>query len=61
VKLSAVVYDMIILDYQERLKAIRNGREEYTELYTRFLEDIVIFCKNNDLNVNDVMVDIELK
>jgi hypothetical protein len=61
VKLSAVVYDMIILDYQERLKTIRNGREEYTELYTRFLEDIVIFCKNNDLNVNDVMVDIELK
>lgn len=57
---SAVVYDMIILDYQERLKAIRNGKE-YTELYTRFLEDIVVFCKNNDLNVNTVMVDIELK
>jgi hypothetical protein len=61
VRPSAVVYDMIILDYQERLKAIRNGREEYTELYTRFLEDIVVFCKNNDLNVNTVMVDIELK
>lgn len=58
---SAVVYDMIILDYQERLKAIRSNGERYTELYTRFLEDIVIFCKNNDLNVNDVMVDIELK
>ena len=58
---SAVVYDMIILDYQERLTAIRNGKEEYTELYTRFLEDIVVFCKNNDLNVNTVMVDIELK
>jgi len=60
VRPSAVVYDMIILDYQERLKAIRNGKE-YTELYTRFLEDIVVFCKNNDLNVNTVMVDIELK
>jgi len=61
VRPSAVVYDMIILDYQERLTAIRSNGERYTELYTRFLEDIVVFCKNNDLNVNTVMVDIELK
>jgi hypothetical protein len=61
-KPSRFVYDAIILGYQERLEMIRSvDSGEYTELYTRFMENVVRFCKNNDLKLNDVMTDIELK
>ena len=59
---STIVYDSIILIYQERLEMIRlSDSGEYTELYTRFMENVVEFCKNSDLKVDDVMTDIELK
>jgi hypothetical protein len=58
---NELVYGLFILDYQRRLEDIRliEG-EEYTESYTRFMEDIVQFCKKNDLVVDDVMTDIAL-
>jgi hypothetical protein len=61
-KPSRFVYDAIILGYQERLEMIRSvDSGEYTELYTRFVDNVVRFCIKNDLKVDDVMTDIELK
>jgi len=61
-KPSRFVYDAIIADYQERLEEIRSiDSEDYTRLYTRFVENVVKFCNNNDLKLDDVMLDIELK
>ncbi len=61
-KPSRFVYDAIILGYQERLEMIRSAdSEEYTELYTQFMQNVVRFCIKNDLKLDDVMTDIELK
>lgn len=58
---NEIVYGLFIQDYQRRLEDIRLiGGKEYTESYTRLMEDIVQFCKKNDLIVDDVMIDIAL-
>lgn len=60
-KMSREVYELVVLDYQKRLETIRSvNDEEYTELYTKFVEDVVQFCKRNDLTVDGTMIDIEL-
>jgi Leu/Phe-tRNA-protein transferase len=59
--MSREVYELVVLDYQKRLETIRSvNDEEYTELYTKFVEDVVQFCKRNDLTVDGTMIDIEL-